>query len=68
MTGTKVELVEFENMLDEVEPGAPADVVPLPRLLDVAVLLVGAELVELFCVARDSTIAKSVPGAEILLF
>jgi hypothetical protein len=68
VTGTEVELGESENMLDKAVPGATADVIPLMRLLDVAVLLVGAALVELFCVARDPTMVKSVPGAEILLF
>jgi len=72
VTGTEAEAVEFTKLLDEAELDRIADVVPLEKLLDTAVLLVEAAddavVVELFCAARDSTMAKSVPGAEVLLF
>lgn len=72
VTGIEVEAVDFAKTLDEAELDKTADVVPLEKLLDRAALLVevadDAVVVELFCAARDSTMAKSVPGAEVLLF
>jgi len=53
MTGTEVEAAEFTKPLDEAELDKIADVVSLKNLLDVAVLLLGAALVELLCLVRD---------------
>lgn len=63
------ELVELEKAIEEVELDTTAEVV-LPKLLDEAVLLadVAEDPVVVELLGRDSTMAKSVPGAATLLF
>lgn len=62
------ELVELEKETEEVELDTTAEVVLL-KLLDEAVLLADvADPVVVELLARDSTMAKSVPGAATLLF
>lgn len=68
-----MELVELEKTLDEVELDMTAEVVLPKKVLDeaaLAVLLVETteDSVVVVLLARDSTIAKSVPGEATLLF
>jgi hypothetical protein len=68
-----MELVELEKTLDEVELDMTAEVVLPKKVLDeaaLAVLLVETteDPVVVVLLARDSTIAKSVPGEATLLF